>query len=46
MDGLGDLLAELAEKHGPVTEKELTQARAEWPDRPTSSTSEAPAGVG
>ncbi|GAA1617263.1 hypothetical protein GCM10009789_84020 [Kribbella sancticallisti] len=32
-DRLGDLLAELAEEHGPVTEDELAQARAEWPDR-------------
>ncbi len=32
-DRLGDLLAELADTHGPVTEDELAQARAEWPDR-------------
>jgi hypothetical protein len=30
-DRLGDLLAELAEVHGPVTDEELAQARAEWP---------------
>jgi hypothetical protein len=32
-DRLGDLLAELAETHGPVTEEELARARAEWPNR-------------
>jgi post-segregation antitoxin (ccd killing protein) len=32
-DRLGDFLSELAEEHGPVTEEELAQARAEWPDR-------------
>jgi post-segregation antitoxin (ccd killing protein) len=32
-DRLGDLLSELAEEHGPVTEEELAQARAEWTDR-------------
>ena len=30
-DRLGDLLTELAETHGPVTEEELARARAEWP---------------
>lgn len=30
-DRLGDLLAELAEVHGPVTDEELARARAEWP---------------
>lgn len=30
-DRLGDLLAELEEVHGPVTEDELARARAEWP---------------
>ncbi|WP_433008702.1 hypothetical protein [Kribbella sp. CA-294648] len=32
-DRLGDLLAELAENHDPVTEEELAQARAEWPEQ-------------
>jgi post-segregation antitoxin (ccd killing protein) len=32
-DRLGDVLAELSEVHGPVTEEELAQARAEWPGR-------------
>jgi hypothetical protein len=32
-DRLGDLVAELAEIHGPVTEEELAAARAEWLDR-------------
>ncbi|WP_410785298.1 hypothetical protein [Kribbella sp. C-35] len=32
-DRLGDLLAELAEVHGPVTDDELARARAEWPER-------------
>lgn len=32
-DRLGDLLAELEEVHGEVTEEELSRARAEWPDR-------------
>jgi hypothetical protein len=32
-DRLGDLLAELAEIHGPVTEDELGRARAEWPNQ-------------
>jgi hypothetical protein len=32
-DRLGDLLAELAEAHGPVTDEELARARAEWPGR-------------
>jgi hypothetical protein len=27
---LGDLLADLAEVHGPVTDEELVAARAEW----------------
>ena len=30
-DRLGDLLNELAEMHGPVTDEELARARAEWP---------------
>ncbi|GIH72256.1 CopG family transcriptional regulator [Sphaerimonospora thailandensis] len=30
-DRLGDLVAELREIHGPVTEEELAAARAEWP---------------
>ncbi|WP_350281353.1 hypothetical protein [Kribbella sp. HUAS MG21] len=30
-DRLGDLLAELAEVHGPVSDEELARARAEWP---------------
>ncbi|HWD79510.1 MAG TPA: hypothetical protein VG497_11520 [Kribbella sp.] len=30
-DRLGDLLAELEEAHGPVTDEELARARAEWP---------------
>lgn len=30
-DRLGDLVAELRELHGPVTEEELAAARAEWP---------------
>lgn len=30
-DRLGDLVAELREFHGPVTEEELAAARAEWP---------------
>jgi post-segregation antitoxin (ccd killing protein) len=29
-DRLGDLLGELAEVHGPVTDEELARARAEW----------------
>ena len=32
-DRLGDLLAELGEVHGPVTDEELARARAEWPER-------------
>jgi hypothetical protein len=32
-EGLAALLAELAKVHAPVTEEELAQARAEWPDR-------------
>lgn len=32
-DRLGDLLAELEEIHGPVTEEELARARAEWPNQ-------------
>ncbi|TDO45904.1 hypothetical protein EV643_112233 [Kribbella sp. VKM Ac-2527] len=32
-DRLGDLLTELADVHGPVTEEELARARAEWPGR-------------
>jgi post-segregation antitoxin (ccd killing protein) len=32
-DRLGDLVAELAEVHGPVTEEELAAARAEWSDQ-------------
>ncbi|NIK56967.1 CopG family transcriptional regulator [Kribbella shirazensis] len=32
-DRLGDLLAELTEVHGPVTDEELARARAEWPGR-------------
>ena len=32
-DRLGDLLADLAEVHGPVTDDELAAARAEWLDR-------------
>jgi hypothetical protein len=32
-DRLGDLVAELADVHGPVTEEELAAARAEWSDR-------------
>lgn len=32
-DRLGDLLAELAKIHGPVTEEELARARAEWPNQ-------------
>lgn len=31
-DRLGDLVAELREIHGPVTEEELAAARAEWPN--------------
>ncbi|GAB3948147.1 hypothetical protein GCM10029976_078710 [Kribbella albertanoniae] len=31
-DRLGELLAELAKVHGPVTEDELARARAEWPE--------------
>jgi hypothetical protein len=31
-DRLGDLLDELEEIHGPVTEEELARARAEWPN--------------
>lgn len=30
-DRLGDLVTELAEIHGPVTDDELAAARAEWP---------------
>lgn len=30
-DRLGDLVAELEEIHGPVTDDELAAARAEWP---------------
>ncbi|MEV7801377.1 CopG family transcriptional regulator [Microbispora sp. NPDC088329] len=30
-DRLGDLVADLREIHGPVTEEELAAARAEWP---------------
>jgi hypothetical protein len=30
-DRLGDLVAELEQVHGPVTEDEVTVARAEWP---------------
>jgi post-segregation antitoxin (ccd killing protein) len=30
-DRLGDLVAELREFHGSVTEEELAAARAEWP---------------
>lgn len=30
-DRLGDLLSELADAHGPVTDEELARARAEWP---------------
>jgi hypothetical protein len=30
-DRLGDLLAELTEVHGPVSDEELARARAEWP---------------
>ncbi|GII53595.1 hypothetical protein Pth03_19840 [Planotetraspora thailandica] len=30
-DRLGDLVADLRELHGPVTEEELAAARAEWP---------------
>jgi hypothetical protein len=32
-DRLGDLLADLEEVHGPVTDDEVARARAEWPDR-------------
>ncbi|WP_112242322.1 CopG family transcriptional regulator [Kribbella monticola] len=32
-DRLGDLVTELAEVHGPVTEEELAAARAEWSDQ-------------
>lgn len=32
-DRLGDLLAELEELHGPVSDEELARARAEWPDK-------------
>lgn len=32
-DRLGDLLAELEEIHGPVSDEELARARAEWPDK-------------
>jgi hypothetical protein len=32
-DRLGDLLSELAETHGPVTDEELARARAEWPNQ-------------
>jgi hypothetical protein len=30
---LRNLLADLAEVHGPATAEELAQSRAEWPDR-------------
>ncbi len=30
-DRLGDLVADLREIHGPVTDEELAAARAEWP---------------
>lgn len=30
-DRLGDLVAELEEAHGPITDEELAAARAEWP---------------
>lgn len=30
-DRLGDLVAELAEVHGPVSDDEIAAARAEWP---------------
>jgi len=30
-DRLGDLMVELKEIHGPVTDEELAAARAEWP---------------
>lgn len=32
-DRLGDLLAELEEIHGPVSDEELARARTEWPDK-------------
>jgi hypothetical protein len=31
-DRLGDLVHELEKVHGPVTDDELSAARAEWPD--------------
>jgi hypothetical protein len=30
-DRLGDLVTDLEEVHGPVTDEELAAARAEWP---------------
>jgi hypothetical protein len=30
-DRLGDLVAELEQVHGPVTDDEATAARSEWP---------------
>jgi hypothetical protein len=30
-DRLGDLLAELEQAHGPVTDDEIAAARSEWP---------------
>ncbi|GAB3130566.1 CopG family transcriptional regulator [Microbispora hainanensis] len=30
-DRLGDMVADLGEIHGPVTDEELAAARAEWP---------------
>ena len=30
-DRLGDLVAELEQVHGPVTENEVAAARSEWP---------------
>jgi hypothetical protein len=41
-DRLGNLLAELAKEHSPMTEDELAKARAESPDLPTSVPTEKP----
>jgi hypothetical protein len=30
-DRLGDLIAELEQEYGPVSEEEITAARSEWP---------------